>query len=256
MAPTAESASLRRAPHVPGSSRLPEGLWVASSISLLLLAPLSVGLSARPALAHPAPFAHKHSGSETKPRPAYSRPRRGHEPTRRRGRASLGIGAVGAFLVNRADGEMSRDLTHGAGVDVSLGLRLSQMASLEFAWLTTVHGAEREAAGFDQAMITALTGGVRVFVVPSWRRLEPFVLLGVGATLISSDGSARNDLTGPGFEAGAGVDWHLSPGVALSTRVLYGGSAVDDKDRVLQGGAVESATLHLITVAARIVLAL
>lgn len=164
----------------------------------------------------------------------------------------FGLGPVGNFLVENDD-RISQVLDSGGGLELFLGFRFSRFAAFELGGLFTFHGTEDPLVDIETGSVNAFTGDIKIFFLPSSRRIEPFLQLGAGAYLLSRDGWSGNEMTGGGFQAGGGVDIRLNEMVAIGTRFLYRGAFLDNSEAVYWTGALyENAFLNMFTLSANL----
>ena len=110
-----------------------------------------------------------------------NRPRRGAEPHYHRSGPYLGLSLVGA--ASKSSAVFLEDLGGGLGVDAVLGLRMSRYVAFELdLGLTFLDLGEQ-----DSVTLGSLSGNAKAFILPSLTRLEPYVLIGVGAYGLALD---------------------------------------------------------------------
>jgi hypothetical protein len=162
----------------------------------------------------------------------------------------FGLGAVGNFLVE-SDDRVSQIVDSGGGLELFLGFRFSRYAAFELGGLFTFHKTEDRL--IETGMMNAVTGDLKVFFIPSSRRIEPFIQLGLGAYILTRDGWDGNELTGGGFQLGGGVDIRLNSSIAIGTRLLYRGAFLDNSEaRFWFGAPYENTFLNMFTLSANL----
>lgn len=162
----------------------------------------------------------------------------------------FGIGPVANFVVESED-RISKIINTGGGLEVFFGFRFSRYAAFELGGLFTFHSTEDSRV--DTSILNGITGDLKVFFVPASRRIEPFFQIGAGAYILGRDGWQYNELTGGGFQLGAGVDIRLNRMVAIGTRFLYRGMFLDNSEATYWGGEpYENTFLNVFTLAANL----
>jgi opacity protein-like surface antigen len=76
----------------------------------------------------------------------------------------------------------------------------------------------------DSQTLSALTADAKLFL--GGQIVRPFLQAGIGGYAVSEAGFG--EAYGSGFQAGGGLDFHLTPQLALSARVLYRGIGLGD----------------------------
>lgn len=184
------------------------------------------------------------------PVPAPRRPRQPIDDPRTS--VYLGFGALGT-VVFETDSELSRLIDTGGGLELFLGFRFNKLAALELGGMFSFHGTADPRAEVNDGILSGFTGDIKIFVLPSSRRIEPFVQLGAGLYLFSRAGWEGNELTGGGFQLGGGADIRLNRTFAIGARILYRGIFLDNSEaRYWTGELYESAFLSNLTFAANL----
>ncbi|MGM0576404.1 MAG: outer membrane beta-barrel protein [Myxococcota bacterium] len=202
------------------------------------------------ASAHPAPFEHHHARRPPPPPPPPSERRRPRRPVERRSPWPvfyLGFGGLGNVVEAAGDSEYSQYLEPGGGFDLFLGWRFTQHAGLDLSWTTTFHDAGESAPHFDDGTLSMFTADVRIYLLPEPTRIEPFANVGMGFYALSRDDFYGSSLTGPGLQAGGGVDIHLTPHITLGGKLLYRGAHLENRDAAFGIGLPESDWFHMFT---------
>jgi len=186
-------------------------------------------------------------------RPRYRNAPRRRRPHRRRsgkpGLAYVGVGGLGVFNLSSGGG-VTELIQSGGGFTLFAGARTSPYVALEVGVTGTVHDFTPENPNNpgEMGILEAATIDGKIFLAPTSVRFEPFVQVGVGYYVLSSDLFVSTQLHGMGLQAGGGVDIHLNPAVALGLRGVYKGVFVNNNyDSVYWGVPAESAFLNLIT---------
>jgi len=127
-------------------------------------------------------------------------------------------------------------LGHGGGVGLTGGVRLGRFVALEANWTFTGHDeywacdehtTYCEAGTPDSLQIQTLTADIK-FHIPTWSRLEPFIQAGGGWAFFGVTGPYARDhgylyASGPTYNIGGGIDFHLGRHWTLGGRLLYRG---------------------------------
>lgn len=125
-------------------------------------------------------------------------------------------------------------LGHGGGVGLTGGVRLGRFVALEANWTFTGHdeywGCDDH--GYcdgtpDSLQIQTLTADVK-FHIPTWSRLEPFIQAGGGWAFFGVTGAFAGGhgylyTSGPTYNLGGGVDFHVGRYLTFGGRLLYRG---------------------------------
>lgn len=205
---------------------------------------------------HPAPFPHRHV-TEVTAEPAAPeteekrrRPRRDVETPRFLPTLYLGVGAGAAAVFPGDSTSLATELGVGGGFEIFLGWRLNEFAAVDLEWMSTFHAGKNT---FNSGLLSALTGIVRVYLMEPGE-FEPYALVGVGLFLLNRDGDSLATLSGPGFEAGAGVDWHLNRVVTLGGKAMYRGAYLDFQEGTTLDplGSELPSFIHLMTLSAHV----
>lgn len=222
---------------------------LVTGLGFLVLLGAGSGLAS----AHPAPYPHRHDTRRApiQPEEGDHQRRPVEEPVPELG-VYLGLGGVVAILVSDPHDEMTQILAPGGGASLMVGFRLNRYAAIAFGWMTTVHRKGPGATDFDTGLLSALTADVKLFLLPWVHRVEPYVDLGLGLYLLGRDGFKTDPLTGPGVQAGVGVDFHLNPVVSIGSELLYRGAFLDNSDNRFEGVPNERAFLSAFTLDANI----
>tara|TARA_B100000674_G_scaffold408832_1_gene356215 strand:+ start:386 stop:787 length:402 start_codon:yes stop_codon:yes gene_type:complete len=106
------------------------------------------------------------------------------------------------------------------------GYRLNPWVAVELTGLIGLH-ADEDPTTQDLAVLAAGCLNAKLFLNSDWKRIEPYVLLGVGIY-----GAARQDsdvgALGLGVQGGLGVDVSLNPVVMVGADVTYRGALWED----------------------------
>jgi opacity protein-like surface antigen len=208
--------------------------------TLAAVSALVVGLAAASASAHPASFPHSHDAEhpptreiQAPPRPApvyVEAPAEEAPEPWRRPVFYLGLGGFGSAIACERGQNFSCDMDGGGGVELFLGWRLGGVLGIDLDWMTSFHDAP---TAFDPTMTAALTtvaANLRFYIIPSSRRIEPYVLLGIGGTALSRDSEFLPTLTGPSLSTGAGIDINLTRRLTLGVKGFWRGAWLADRD--------------------------
>jgi hypothetical protein len=155
---------------------------------------------------------------------------REHNPYARR-HVYLGAEGVASIIVNQTGPHQL--LTDGGGVNLFIGGRVHRAVALEFGWQPTFHSQPSDlitdSLGRPASHLTlsALTLDLKLF--PLRRAIQPFVSFGP-AFYVLHDWSIGYIASGPGWQAGAGIDFWLLPVLSLGMRVQYRGAQLFDYD--------------------------
>ena len=214
---------------------------------LALAAALVVSAWPAPAAAlHPAPFPHKHFDRRAgPPPPPAQQPRREPDPPPNYPQLYFALGGVGNLLIEDASGP-SDGLGFGGGFELFFGYRFNAYAAIDLGWMSTFHGTTR--TGRPGAMVAALHGDVRIFLIPWASRLDPYVQVGLGLYLINQHNSSAEAPTGIGFQGGLGLDFHLNPVVTLGIKALYRGAF--NEGRTVD--SIQEGFMHMFTPSAHV----
>jgi hypothetical protein len=143
----------------------------------------------------------------------------------------LGASAVALAVLDESGGPDL--LSSGTGLRLFGGWRLGGRLALELGWMSTFHDAGEADADFgsdaETLSLIGFTGDAKIFLGRLSERTEVFALGGVGFYLLDSEYLGARSI-GSGFQAGAGVDVHLSPDVDLGGRAIYRGIALGPPD--------------------------
>jgi len=162
----------------------------------------------------------------------------------------FGLGPVGNFLVE-GDEKVSQMMDSGGGLELFLGFRFSRYAAFELGGLFTFHGTQDQR--IETGLVNAVTGDIKVFFIPSSRRIEPFIQLGAGAYILTRDGWDGNELTGGGFQLGGGVDLRINEMIAIGTRILWRGAFLDNSEAMFwYDTPYENTFLNMFTLSANL----
>ncbi len=155
----------------------------------------------------------------------------------------FGIGAL-ANMVVRGDAQITQFIKTGGGFNLFFGYRFNEYVALELGGMFSFHGTTR--SDIESGTLNGFTGDVKVFVLPSSRRVEPFVQLGLGGYLFARPRFEGNELAGAGLQAGGGVDIRLNRTLAVGARLLYRGIYLDNADATYWH-RYESVFMNLVT---------
>ena len=201
-------------------------------------------------LGHPTNYPHRHVRRRRVVRRRVVR----RPPQQRRRRAGddkssiyFGVGGIGNYFFNGAS-DASRVYNGGGGIDLMFGARFNRLFALELNYFAAFQSTERSGATqqvINDAQLHGITLDGKIFVAPGLSRIEPYVQVGVGAYILSE--LFREELSGFGFQAGAGVDIRLTDNLALGVRGLYRGFYVDNSSNNYYAIATESAFLNTIS---------
>ncbi len=221
----------------------------------IALVAIALAATAPSAQAHPQPYPHRHSVRRAAPGEASPprRPRRSVEPTYRFPRLYIAIGPIGnAVMTGGANeaGNVDNLIEGGAGFEVQAGWRFNPYAGLDLALMNTFH-TSGSSGNFDNATMLSFGGAIRAYLLPKVRRIEPYVLLGLGLYTLNRDSFATT-LQGAGFQLGGGLDIHLNPVISLGLQAQYRGAFLDDEQATFGQEPIESAVLDLFTYAAHL----
>ncbi len=195
---------------------------------------------------HPAAFPHKHSHRRAGPPPPPShQPRREPDPPPNYPQLYFGLGGAGNLLIEDANGP-SDGLGFGGGFELFVGYRFNGYAAVDLSWMSTFHGSTGTSA--SGAMIAALSGDVRIFLMPWASRLDPYIQLGLGLYIINRHSSSSDAPTGVGFQGGLGLDYHLNPVISVGVRALYRGAY--NEGRTQDG--IKEGFMHMFTPSAHV----
>ena len=144
----------------------------------------------------------------------------------------LGVGVLGDFNVE-TDNELTQIIRSGGGFDIFLGLRFNHFFALEFGYVGTIHSTGDfvqtvDNGAYDRGMLHGVALDAKIFLIPSSRRIEPFIQVGGGGYSFVREGFSEPELGGGGFHLGGGVDIRFNRSVALGTRILYKGLYLDN----------------------------
>ncbi len=232
-------------------------LQLKPTLTALLAVTVVASLPSPAQALHPAPFPHRHVREEVpeppqpEPEEKRRRPRRDVEEPHYLPSLYLGVGAGLAGVV--PDGHassLSTELGAGGGFELFLGWRLNEFAAVDLEWMSTFH---RGKDSFNSGLLSALNGIVRVYLMEP-DDFEPYALVGVGLFLLNRDGDSLGTLNGPGFVAGAGLDWHLNRVVTLGAKAMYRGAYLDFQDGATLDPLVSELPtfIHLMTLSAHV----
>ena len=114
----------------------------------------------------------------------------------------------------------------GIMIEIVSGYRLNPWVAVELTGLVGLH-ADEDPTTRDLAILAAGCANAKLYLNPSWKRIEPYVLLGVGIY-----GAAREDndsgALGLGVQGGVGIDIQLNPAVTVSADATYRGALWED----------------------------
>jgi opacity protein-like surface antigen len=113
----------------------------------------------------------------------------------------------------------------GGGFNITLGGRVHRRLALELNWLSTFQSHDERAAVFpgeDRPLtLNGITLDMRVYIRDRGR-VQPYVTVGGGGYMLGP-GYGRPDGSGPGFEAGGGVDIWMTRMLTLGFNAQYRG---------------------------------
>lgn len=141
----------------------------------------------------------------------------------------FGIGVNGNSVMG-SDSDLTVGLGSGAGFDLGFGWRIADTVSLDFNWLMSFHDAGDTTATGDEGALSSLDIDLRFFLTDRSRRVQPYVLVGVGAYILGRDSWNFDTLTGAGFQLGGGADLYLTKYVSIGGKILYRGAYLDNAD--------------------------
>ena len=182
-----------------------------------------------------------------RPAPRRSNRRRGPSNSSP-GLAYIGIGGLGVYNASSGAG-VSELIKSGGGFTIFAGARTSPYAAFEVGLTGTIHDftPENPQNTTEMGVLQAVTIDGKIFLTPESVRFEPYLQLGAGYYVLSSDVFASNELHGLGIQAGAGVDIRLNPAVAIGVRGVYKGVFVNnDYDTAYWGVPPESAVMSMV----------
>lgn len=115
-------------------------------------------------------------------------------------------------------------LGHGGGFGLYGGVRLGRFIALEANWTFTAHDEEWDQ---ESLQIQTLTGDIK-FHIPTWSRLEPYIQAGGGWAFFGVTGAFEGGhpylyASGPTYNLGGGVDYHIGRYLSVGGRLLYRG---------------------------------
>jgi hypothetical protein len=141
------------------------------------------------------------------------------------------LGAEGVGVAVLGQSGPREFLSHGGGVNLFLGGRVSRRAAIEFGWQPTFHGRDGAplAAGDNGGLgFSALTFDVKLF--PLLGPIQPYFAAGVGSYFLTDDGMSLY-AEGPGYQVGGGIDFWLGRHVSLGLKAQYRGVGMVNYDR-------------------------
>jgi len=145
----------------------------------------------------------------------------------------LGLGALGDFNVE-TENDLTRIIRSGGGFDLFLGFRVNRYFALEVGYVATIHSTDDELVqaashgAYERGVLHGGTLDAKVFLVPTSRRIEPYVQVGGGVYTFVREGFSESELGGGGFHLGGGVDIRFNRAVAVGLRALYKGLYMDN----------------------------
>lgn len=126
-------------------------------------------------------------------------------------------------------------LGHGGGVGLHAGMRFGRYVALEANWTFTAHDEMWDCDKYDcyqgapdALQIQTVTADMK-FHIPTWSRLEPFIQAGGGWAFFGVTGGWAHGepgylyTSGPAFNLGGGVDFHIGRYFTIGGRMLYRG---------------------------------
>ncbi len=158
----------------------------------------------------------------------------------------LGLGGSADFSI-ASNARVTELLRSGGGFHLFGGLRMSRFLAVEAGYRATSHEVDKPNGEAGKGLFQAFNVDAKVFMLPSSRRLEPFLQVGGSLVGFYSDGLASRELEGFGLDLGGGVDIRLSRSVSLGTRALYRAIFVDNYDSSYWGVPPESAHFNLVS---------
>lgn len=165
------------------------------------------------------------------PRRVYVAPR--YVPAPRRAAESpyrpvfhMGLGLHGTSVVDDETDTASSAFDTGGGFSVDFGWRVSPSFSLDFGWWMSFHDVGSQV---DAAALGAFTVDGRFFLGDWNQRLQPYLLAGLGAYVLTYD-DGLDTLSGPGFQLGVGADLYLTRNLSLGGKLVYRGAYVEYDD--------------------------
>lgn len=178
---------------------------------LLLTGLLLVGGAAA---AHPTGYPHRHVRSY-----GYQQAEAPADEVR----AHLGFSGFATAVLGQSGGPEL--IAAGGGASVFGGLRLGPRLGLELGWTGSFHNGSPvyEQSGYYIGTSYLALNGITMDALlhlPSRSRVDPFLQAGAGYWFLGREGSGA-DWSGPGLDAGAGLDIWLSPFLTLGPRGLY-----------------------------------
>ncbi len=181
------------------------------------------------------------------PRRVYRQPRYVGHPRRGAERQRRPVFHVGLALTGNSllgdDGSFTGAMDSGGGFGLELGMRVAPRWSLDINGQASFHDVG--AGGIDSATLSSVGVDLRYFLSGWNNRLQPYLQLGVGAYMLSaSDSGFDETLSGPGFQAGGGVDIYLTRAVSIGGKLLYRGAMLEHDSF---GGSVEAGSLGYMT---------
>ena len=145
----------------------------------------------------------------------------------------VGLGALGDFNVE-TENDLTRIFRSGGGFDLFLGLRANRFFALEVGYVATIHSTDDELVqaashgAYERGVLHGVSLDAKVFLVPTTRRIEPYVQVGGGGYTFVREGFSDSDLGGGGFHLGGGVVIRFNRAVAVGLRALYKGLYMDN----------------------------
>jgi hypothetical protein len=214
-------------------------------IAALLAAALATSLPAQTAQAAEGAHLRQPPPARYRPAPYRSAPRR-LEPIHSRTGLYLGLGGSADFVIS-SNARVTELIRSGGGFHFFGGLRMSRFLAVEAGYRATSHEVDKPNGEAGKGLFQAFNVDAKIFLLPSSRRLEPFIEAGASLVGFYSDGLASREMDGFGLNLGGGVDIRLSKAVTLGTRALYRAVFVDDYNSAYFGVPPESAHFNLVS---------
>jgi len=154
----------------------------------------------------------------------------------------LGIAVIGASHTEIEDTSRGVDADESVGFSLLGGYRIGPAFAVEaqFEMLPDVNVKAAGFAGLSDFEKWTATGNFKAFLYPG--RIQPYVLMGLGAMKVKFDQPRGGNLTGFAYRFGGGVDFYVTKNVVAFAGVDYVLPAADklkDLDHVSFGGGVQ-----------------
>ena len=207
------------------------------ALSLVLCLPLTAPIAGSSEVhAHPATYSHRHQSVPPRSRRA------------KRVKASpyyLSLTVIGNFVAPEERSDMSQVLEAGGGASLIFGRRINRYLAFEASAFVTFHQAGN-VVNFNTGALAGFTADTRIFILPSARRFEPYVQLGLGSYLLAREGM-NELLQGIGLQGGVGIDLNLNPMMAIGVKALYRSAYLDNRMGHWNPFPRESAFVSMVT---------